>query len=99
MGSRDIIKLMASAASQFQVDDVLPTIFGEFQCGPNWAPLHILIYNGRTGWQGIPMLGNEIASSNYTAVPTSMKGPAVSGSYTTGTPPPMPRVTVSPAGT
>lgn len=98
MGSLDVIDLVASTLSLFQVDGRLPTIFGDFTCGPNLAPLSILIYNGFTGWEGTPILSDKLSNSNYTAVPTSMKGPAASGSYTTGLPPPVPVVTVAPAG-
>jgi hypothetical protein len=97
MGSLDVIDLMARALSLYQIDGRLPTIFGSTTCGPNLAPLSILIYNGLTGWQGTPLLFDEALEGTYTAVPTALKGPAVVGSYTTGLPPPLPSVTIAPA--
>lgn len=88
MGSLDVIDLIATALSRFQVDGKLPTTSGVSVCGPNKAPLNILIYNGRTGWQG----------TNYSAAAMSLNGAAGGTGYTTGSPPPLPPVSVPMAG-
>ena len=99
MGSLDVIDLIAMALAKFQYEGKLPTVVGDFVCGPNHAPLNILIYNGRSGWHGHPKSSTGIADSNFTAVATAMNGPAISGGYSTGSGPPLPQVTVAPAGT
>ncbi|POS77359.1 hypothetical protein DHEL01_v204238 [Diaporthe helianthi] len=88
IGSLDVIDLIATVLSRFELNGKLPTIGGSLVCGPNRVSLNILIYNGRTGWQGT---GN-------TAVPISLNGAAGGTDYNTGSPPPMPVISVPMAG-
>ncbi|KAJ0106759.1 hypothetical protein J7T55_001283 [Diaporthe amygdali] len=100
VGSLDVIGLANQALGSFQVNGTLPTISGSFVCGPNHAPLNILIYDGQSGWQGRPMLDNGRANFtvNATSIP-GIKGPAGGTGYPTGSPPSPPAVSVEPAST
>ncbi|KAL1846844.1 hypothetical protein Daus18300_014129 [Diaporthe australafricana] len=92
VGSADVMALMAAVLAKFQVAGSIPTISGSFVCGPNHAPLDLLVYNGSSGWSGKPQSANGIANFTMNAPPeTGFQGPDYgSGHYTTGSAPAQP---------